>query len=115
MAPERTENELASKVRWLLVGRLVAAVLSVALLALLGGRPAAYLVPATALVLDVVYFDTGKATIQKRSHKLLDNVASVLSKHPEIKKISSAQTIAILLLIVGVMAMLSVGMRAGPF
>ncbi|HUS67643.1 MAG TPA: OmpA family protein [Kofleriaceae bacterium] len=38
-------------------------------------------------ILDVVYFDTGKATIQKRSNKLLDNVAAVLSKHPEIKKI----------------------------
>jgi outer membrane protein OmpA-like peptidoglycan-associated protein len=38
-------------------------------------------------ILDVVYFDTGKATIQKRSNRLLDNVASVLAKHPEIKKI----------------------------
>jgi OmpA-OmpF porin, OOP family len=38
-------------------------------------------------ILDVVYFETGKATIKSRSHKLLDNVAAVMSKHPEIKVI----------------------------
>ena len=38
-------------------------------------------------ILDVVYFETNKATIKKRSHKLLDNVAAVMSKHPEIKRI----------------------------
>ena len=35
-------------------------------------------------ILDKVYFDTGKATIQKRSNALLDNVAQVLAAHPEI-------------------------------
>ncbi|MFZ5444789.1 MAG: OmpA family protein [Myxococcota bacterium] len=35
-------------------------------------------------ILDKVYFDTGKATIQKRSNALLDNVAAVLTSHPEI-------------------------------
>lgn len=35
-------------------------------------------------ILDKVYFDTGKATIQKRSNALLDNVAQVLNAHPEI-------------------------------
>ena len=38
-------------------------------------------------ILDVVYFETGKAKIKSRSHKLLDNVAAVMSKHPEIKRI----------------------------
>jgi OmpA-OmpF porin, OOP family len=38
-------------------------------------------------ILDKVYFDTGKATIQKRSNALLDNVASVLGTHTEIAKI----------------------------
>jgi OmpA-OmpF porin, OOP family len=36
-------------------------------------------------ILDKVYFDTGKATIQKRSDRLLDNVANVLVQHPEIR------------------------------
>jgi OmpA-OmpF porin, OOP family len=38
-------------------------------------------------ILDKVYFDTGKATIQKRSFPLLDNVASVLGTHTEIAKV----------------------------
>ena len=38
-------------------------------------------------ILDVVHFETGKARIKSRSHKLLDNVAAVLGKHPEIKRI----------------------------
>ncbi len=38
-------------------------------------------------ILDVVHFETGKAAIKKRSNKLLDNVAAVLGKHPEIKRI----------------------------
>ena len=36
-------------------------------------------------ILDRVYFDTGKASIQKRSNALLDNVAQVLATHGEIK------------------------------
>ena len=36
---------------------------------------------------DSVYFDTAKATIQSRSFGLLDNVASVLQDHPELKKV----------------------------
>ena len=35
-------------------------------------------------ILDKVYFDTGKASIQKRSNALLDNIAQVLTVHPEI-------------------------------
>lgn len=34
-----------------------------------------------------VYFDTGKATIQERSHALLDDVAQVLRSHPEVAKV----------------------------
>ncbi len=36
---------------------------------------------------ESVYFDAGKATIQERSHALLDDVAQVLQGHPEIKKV----------------------------
>jgi outer membrane protein OmpA-like peptidoglycan-associated protein len=35
-------------------------------------------------ILDKVFFDSGKASIQKRSNALLDNVAQVLLVHPEI-------------------------------
>jgi OmpA-OmpF porin, OOP family len=35
-------------------------------------------------ILDKIYFDTGKATLQKRSNGLLDNIAQVLTVHPEI-------------------------------
>ena len=35
-------------------------------------------------ILDKVYFDTGKASIQKRSNALLDNIAQVLTVHPEL-------------------------------
>lgn len=35
-------------------------------------------------ILDKVYFDTGKASIQKRSNALLDNIAQVMTVHPEI-------------------------------
>lgn len=36
---------------------------------------------------DVIYFDTGKATIQQRSYSLLDEIAGVIAQHPDIKKI----------------------------
>ncbi|MFL5263042.1 MAG: OmpA family protein, partial [Anaeromyxobacteraceae bacterium] len=36
---------------------------------------------------DVVYFDTGKATIQPRSHSLLDEVAAAIKEHPEVKRL----------------------------
>ncbi len=36
---------------------------------------------------DTVYFDTGKATIQRRSFKLLDQVAQVLIEHPELERV----------------------------
>jgi OOP family OmpA-OmpF porin len=36
---------------------------------------------------DKVYFDTSQATIQARSHTLLDQMARVLSEHPEILKV----------------------------
>jgi len=38
-------------------------------------------------ILDRVFFRTGKALIQWRSRKLLDNVAKVLTAHPEIARI----------------------------
>jgi outer membrane protein OmpA-like peptidoglycan-associated protein len=36
---------------------------------------------------DVVYFDTAKATIQPRSHSLLDEVATAIKQHPEVKRL----------------------------
>ena len=38
-------------------------------------------------ILDKVYFNTNKATIMKRSNRLLDNVAKVIIAHPEIPRI----------------------------
>lgn len=38
-------------------------------------------------ILDKVYFNTNRATIQRRSFALLENVAQVLAAHPEIAKI----------------------------
>jgi outer membrane protein OmpA-like peptidoglycan-associated protein len=39
-------------------------------------------------LLDIVYFDWNKASIQKRSHKLLRNVATVLAAHPEVTRVA---------------------------
>ena len=39
-------------------------------------------------LLDIVYFDWNKASIQKRSHKLLKNVATVLAAHPEVTHVT---------------------------
>jgi outer membrane protein OmpA-like peptidoglycan-associated protein len=36
---------------------------------------------------DKVYFDTNRTTIQKRSFKLLDQVAKVILEHPELEKV----------------------------
>lgn len=36
---------------------------------------------------DVIYFDPGKATIQERSFDLVSEIASVLTAHPELKKV----------------------------
>ena len=38
-------------------------------------------------ITDKVYFDTGKATIQPRSYDLLNDVATVLAAHPEVKNV----------------------------
>jgi outer membrane protein OmpA-like peptidoglycan-associated protein len=38
-------------------------------------------------ITEVIYFDTGKATIQSRSHSLLDEIASTIQANPNIKKI----------------------------
>ena len=38
-------------------------------------------------ILDTVHFDTGKASIKRRSFPLLDNVAAVLLKHPKISRV----------------------------
>ncbi len=37
---------------------------------------------------DTIYFDTAKATIQKRSFKLLDQVTTLLTEHPELVRVS---------------------------
>ncbi len=42
------------------------------------------ILPEKLKILDKVFFDTGKASIQKRSNALLDNIAQVLTVHPEI-------------------------------
>ena len=39
------------------------------------------------VILEQVQFDTGKATIKKASSELLDEVAQVLSQHPEMTKV----------------------------
>lgn len=39
------------------------------------------------VIREKVFFDTNKATIQKRSFKLLDSVAEVLLSHPEVAKV----------------------------
>jgi outer membrane protein OmpA-like peptidoglycan-associated protein len=39
-------------------------------------------------ILDRVYFDTGKATIQKRSYNLLNQVALTILSHPEIASVT---------------------------
>jgi len=39
------------------------------------------------VILDVIYFDFDKATIQSRSLPVVDAVADVLKKHPEIRKV----------------------------
>ncbi len=54
MAADR--SEIIRRVRWLLVGRLAAALLTAGLLLLLGGRRGAYVVPVAAIALDAVYF-----------------------------------------------------------
>jgi len=36
-------------------------------------------------LLQTVFFQTNKAVIQRRSHKLLDNVATVIKSHPDLK------------------------------
>jgi len=42
---------------------------------------------STLQILDRVHFATGKATIEKRSFGLLDQVAAVLNGHPEMAKV----------------------------
>ncbi len=52
------------------------------------GCPAKVYVTADALqILDRVYFDTGKDTIQKKSFPLLDEIAAILVKYPAILKV----------------------------
>ena len=43
--------------------------------------------PEKLVIKDKVYFDTGKATIQPRSFKLLDQIASILTAHTEITEL----------------------------
>jgi outer membrane protein OmpA-like peptidoglycan-associated protein len=47
----------------------------------------ATIVGDTIFILDKVYFDTGKDTLQKRSYPVLDAVVKVLSENPQITKI----------------------------
>jgi outer membrane protein OmpA-like peptidoglycan-associated protein len=51
-------------------------------------KNARVVVTASAIKInDVIFFDTGKATIQDRSFDLLDELGKVIAEHPEIKKI----------------------------
>jgi outer membrane protein OmpA-like peptidoglycan-associated protein len=38
-------------------------------------------------ILEMVFFRTGKDVIEKKSFELLDNIATVLASHPELKKV----------------------------
>ncbi len=38
-------------------------------------------------ILEIVYFDTGKATIQERSNALLQDIATVMKDNPNLKKV----------------------------
>ncbi len=40
------------------------------------------------IIKDKVYFDTGKATLQAKSNKLLDQIAEVLQSHPGVKLVN---------------------------
>jgi outer membrane protein OmpA-like peptidoglycan-associated protein len=51
------------------------------------GCPRVHVTEKEVLILEQVQFDTAKATIKKVSDGLLDEVASVLKAHPELKKI----------------------------
>jgi outer membrane protein OmpA-like peptidoglycan-associated protein len=51
------------------------------------GCPQVRVTENEVIILEQVQFDTGKATIKKVSDQLLDNVASVLKDHPELKKL----------------------------
>lgn len=48
-------------------------------------RQLVIITPERLLIKEKVFFDTGKAVIQKRSTALLDNLAAVLVDHPEVK------------------------------
>lgn len=45
------------------------------------------LTPERLIIREKVFFDAGKAAIQKRSQPLLDNLAAVLAGHPELSKV----------------------------
>ncbi len=51
------------------------------------GKSQVQLTESKIEITDRVYFDTGKATIQSRSHSLLQQVAATLRAHPEITKL----------------------------
>jgi outer membrane protein OmpA-like peptidoglycan-associated protein len=51
------------------------------------GEASVQVTPERLAILEKVYFDVNKATIQPRSYKLLDQVAMTLKAHLEIKKI----------------------------
>ena len=38
-------------------------------------------------ILEKIYFDTGKATIQARSGELLDEIAATINSHPELLRV----------------------------
>ena len=51
------------------------------------GKQTVVITKTTIQILEKVYFDTGKATIQPRSFLLLDTVATVLKQNPQITKL----------------------------
>src|SRR5205814_1011179 len=52
-----------------------------------GPAPKVQIVGEEIVILDKVYFDTAKASIQAKSFNLLDQLATTVRAHPEIKKI----------------------------
>ncbi|MCB9780739.1 MAG: OmpA family protein [Alphaproteobacteria bacterium] len=55
------------------------------------GCPSRVFISQKAIVItDKIFFKTGKATIKPESHALLDEIAGVLAKHEEIKKVEVA-------------------------
>ena len=51
------------------------------------GRQLVTITATKIVLLDMIYFKTNRDIIQKRSHRLLDNVAAVINAHGEVKRV----------------------------